>query len=230
MCGRFALHTPRSHIAARYFDIELPDADAGPRYNVTPGTPITSVLATPDGPVAFTFSHWGFRPPWAKPDAPVPINIRAERAADSPYFRSAFAHRRCLIPANGWYEWRRTEAGKQPYYITLKEADADEVVFFAGLWEPVGEGTETCCAILTEPVSPAFAFIHDRQPVVLDPECRQQWLDPRNTDRETLRAVARRLDPQRLRAYPVSARVNRPANDDAELVRPEAAPLPESSG
>jgi len=95
-------------------------------------------------------------------------------------------------------------------------------VFFAGLWEPAGEGTETCCAILTEPVSPDFAFIHDRQPVVLDAECRWQWLDPKLSDRETIRKVARRLDPARLIAYPVSTRVNRPANDDPGLIEPES--------
>ncbi|AHE97555.1 SOS response-associated peptidase [Thioalkalivibrio paradoxus] len=223
MCGRFALHTPRSRVAARYFDLQLPVGDVHARYNITPGTQITAVLATPETPVSFAFSHWGFRPPWAKDDAPTPINIRAEKAATSPYFRSAFAHRRCLVPANGWYEWRRTESGKQPYYITLKDpADRDEVVFFAGLWEPAGEGAETCCAILTEPVSAPIAFIHDRQPVVLDPECRWSWLDPGISDRETLRRVARRLDPERLVAYPVSTRVNRPANDDPGLVEPIA--------
>lgn len=220
MCGRFALHTPRSRIATRYFDLQLPIGDVHSRYNVTPGTQITSVLATPEAPVSFAFSHWGFHPPWAKKDAPTPINIRAEKAATSPYFRAAFAHRRCLIPANGWYEWRKGRTGKHPYYITLKEPEPDEVVFFAGLWEPAGEGANTCCAILTEPVSSAFAFIHDRQPVVLDPECRWQWLDPDLSDRETIRKAARRLDPDRLIAHPVSTRVNRPANDDPALLEP----------
>ena len=87
--------------------------------------------------------------------------------------------------------------------------------------EPAGEGDGTCCAILTEPVSPAFAFIHDRQPVVLDPECRWQWLDPELSDRDAIRKVARRLDPDRLVAYSVSTRVNRPANDDPGLIEPE---------
>jgi putative SOS response-associated peptidase YedK len=83
-----------------------------------------------------------------------------------------FEHRRCLVPANGWSESRKTGSGKEPYYISLKESGGDGVVFFAGLWGPTGEGTDTCCAILTEPVSAPFAFIHDRQPVVLDPESR----------------------------------------------------------
>jgi putative SOS response-associated peptidase YedK len=231
MCGRFALHTPRSRIATRYFDLQLPVGDVHGRYNITPGVQITSVLATPETPVSFAFSYWGFRPSWAKEDAPTPINIRAEKAATSPYFRSAFAHRRCLVPANGWYEWRKTESGKQPYYITLKDPDRDEVVFFAGLWEPAGEGDDTCCAILTEPVSPAFAFIHDRQPVVLDPERRWQWLDPELSDRDTIRKVARRLDPDRLIACPVSTRVNRPANDDPGLLEPiDDSDGPEETG
>jgi putative SOS response-associated peptidase YedK len=229
MCGRFALHTPRSRIASRYFNLQFPVGDIHSSYNITPGIQITTVHATSDEPVSFGFSHWGFHPPWAKEDAPTPINIRAEKAATSPYFRSAFAHRRCLIPANGWYEWRKTESGKQPYYITLRNPEPNDVLFLAGLWEPTGEGTETCCAILTEPVSPAFAFIHDRQPVVLDPECRWQWLDPGLSDRDKIRKVARRLDPDRLIAYPVSTRVNRPANDDPSLIKEspgmESAPI-----
>ena len=220
MCGRFALHTPRSRIASRYFDLQVPVGDVHAKFNVTPGVKITSVYATAESPAVFDFSSWGFHPPWAKEDAPTPINIRAEKAATSPYFRSAFAHRRCLIPANGWYEWRKTESGKQPYYITLKDHRPSDVLFFAGLWEAAGEGTDTCCAILTEPVAEPFAFIHDRQPVVLDPECRWQWLDPGLSDRETIRKVARRLDSDRLTAYPVSTRVNRPANDDPGLVEP----------
>ncbi len=229
MCGRFALYTPRSRIATRYFDLQLPVGDVHARYNLTPGTQITSILAMPDMPVSFAFSHWGFRPTWARADAPTPINIRAEKAATSPYFRSAFGRRRCLIPANGWYEWRRTETGKQPYYLTLKEPEPDEVVFFAGLWEPAGAGTETRCAILTEPVSPLFAFIHDRQPVMLDTECRWQWLDPERSDRESIRQAARRLDPHRIIAYPVSTRVNRPDNDDPGLLEPIDASGPEES-
>lgn len=235
MCGRFALYTPRSQIAAHYFDWQMPVGDVQPRYNVTPGTQITSIIGTKEVPVSLGFSLWGFRPAWAKSDAPTPINIRAEKAATNTYFRSAFAQRRCLIPANGWFEWRRTDSGKQPYFITHREPDSDEVLFFAGLWEPTGEGAETRCAILTEPAGAAFEFIHDRQPVVLAPACRWQWLDPAISDRETIRKVARRLNPEQLVAYPVSMRVNRPANDDPDLLEPIEAPVvtdpegPESS-
>jgi len=222
MCGRFVLHTPPSLIAARYFDLELADAGFQASYNIAPGRPISAVRSGNGSAASFVAAHWGFRPAWARDDAPVPINIRAEKAATSPYFRSAFAHRRCLIPANGWYEWRRIETGKQPFFITLKDADPDAVLFFAGLWEERSDGEGNCCAILTEPASPALAFIHDRQPVVLDPACRWQWLDPELQERDAIRAATRRLDPHRLTAFPVSTRVNRPENDDASLLEPLA--------
>ena len=105
------------------------------------------------------------------------------------------------------------------------------MLFFAGLWELAGEGGDTCCAILTEPVSQAFEFIHNRQPVVLDPERRWKWLDPELSDRDTIRKVARRLDPDRLIACPVSTRVNRPANDDPGLLEPiDDSDGPEETG
>jgi len=220
MCGRFALHTPRSRIASRYFEIQLPIGDVRASYNITPGIQITAVYATPEAPATFGFSHWGFRPPWAKADAPTPINIRAEKAATSPYFRSAVAHRRCLIPANGWYEWRKTESGKQPYYITLRDPERDEVVFFAGLWEPTGEGTDTCCAILTVPARAPLDRIHVREPLALDVGCLRAWLDPALTDREGVRAAVRRLAESALRAYPVSTEVNRPEHDHEGLLTP----------
>ncbi len=220
MCGRFVLYTPPSLIAARYFDLELENAAFDGSYNIAPGRPVMVVRSDARNAAGFVPAHWGFRPPWARDDAPVPINIRAEKAATSPYFRSAFAHRRCLIPANGWYEWRRTDAGKQPFFITLKDADPDAVLFFAGLWEERSEGAGSCCAILTEPASSVLAFIHDRQPVVLDPACRWQWLDPGLRERPDIRAATRRLDPARLTAFPVSTRVNRPENDEISLLDP----------
>jgi putative SOS response-associated peptidase YedK len=218
MCGRFVLHTPPNLIAARYFDLELADTGFRGSYNIAPGRPITVVRSGPGGAPGVVAAHWGFRPSWARDDAPVPINIRAEKAATSPYFRSAFAHRRCLIPADGWYEWRRMDAGKKPFFISLKDIQPDEVLFFAGLWEERNQGI--CCAILTEPASAVLAFIHDRQPVVLDPACRSQWLDPELQERGAIRAAAQRLDPARLTAFPVSTRVNRPENDDVALLDP----------
>lgn len=227
MCGRFALVTPRSRIAERYFDFHKPVDDGPARYNVAPGTAITTIHADPDneGGVMFDASHWGFRPRWVTDEkAPQPINAKSETVASSRYFREAFAHRRCLIPASGWYEWQRTEKAKQPYYITAVDPDPDEVLFFAGIWSPANrDNAQTCCAILTQPAAQSLAFVHDRQPVVLDPECRHAWLDPALTERAAIRAAVRPLDPARLRTYPVSTRVNRVANDDEALVQPMEA-------
>ena len=227
MCGRFALTTSRNIIAERYFGLSVPEVAEPARYNIAPGGPITAVRQEDTGEAPkVEASHWGFHPSWASSDAPTPINIRAEKAATSAYFRSAFAHRRCLIPASGWFEWKVTETGKQPFYVTLKEADPDEVMFFAGLWEPTGTEDATCCGILTEPAAPAFADIHHRQPVVLDPEYRCDWLDGNLTTREDIRRAARRLPADRLEAYAVSTRVNSTKNDDAQiLARSDITPL-----
>ncbi len=208
MCGRFALYPPLGDIARVYLGTSGPDAEPGPRGDITPGVRIPIIYTDPDAGdrPQVAEAHWGYRPRWAGTDAPRPINARAERAATSPFFREAFAQRRCLIPASGWYEWQRTEHGRQPYYITLADPASGEVLLLAGLWEAAGEdGTGRCCAILTEPANGALASIHPRQPVALDPACRWAWLDPARTERAAIKAAARRLPPGRLTAQPTSA-------------------------
>ena len=220
MCGRYSLHAPRSDIASRYQYQEDWLADAMPRYNVAPGTDIAllAMLEGREGTVSVLMpAHWGFHPPWADAKAPSPINARAEKVATSPYFRHAFQTRRALVPANGWYEWRATEAGdKQPYYIT--HADG-ELLMFAGLWEPAGDDRATA-AIITQPAVNALRHIHPRMPTVLAPDCWASWMDPELTERDQVRKAVRPLSPESLVAYPVSKRVNRPANDDSELIEP----------
>ena len=221
MCGRFALQTPAPLVASRYFGIDQAAVDDTPRYNITPGVGIAGVLRSDEQTVMVPL-HWGFRPPWAASSAPAPINIRAEKAATSPYFRAAFAHQRCLIPATGWYEWQTTEQGKQPFFVTLKAEDPDAVIFFAGLWAASAVEGQRCCGIITEPAATAFASVHPRQPLVLDPACRWAWLDSAVTDRGAVRQAAKRLPADRLVAYPVSSRVNTPRNDDPGLLEPTA--------
>ena len=145
------------------------------------------------------------------PDGRPPVSERRGAGLDP---------NRALRPRLRTIRHRHSADAREPYYLTLKDPEPDEVLLFAGSWEPTGEGTGTCCAIVTEPASPAFAFIHDRQLVVLDPERRWQWPDPTVSDRETIRRIARRLIPERLIAYPVSTGVNRPANDGPELLEP----------
>ncbi|MFO7954381.1 MAG: SOS response-associated peptidase [Thioalkalivibrio sp.] len=216
MCGRFARYSATSELAMRYFQVPVDAGFDAPRYNVAPGTDIEAFRAGGDAPAAFQPMHWGFRPKRVT-DGPQPINARAEKVASSPYFRSAFAHRRCLIPADGWYEWQKTEEGKQPHFITLTDDAPQDVLFLAGIWAPTADGG-ACCAIITEPASEHLAHIHDRQPLALDAECRWDWLDPAITEREQVRLITRRLPSSALQAYAVSPRVNRPQNDDPSVL------------
>ncbi|ABI57484.1 protein of unknown function DUF159 [Alkalilimnicola ehrlichii MLHE-1] len=218
MCGRFALSASLERIAADWFELQGVGPEGGPRYNITPGTAIPAFLSDGGKGAELAALHWGFRPAWAR-EGPMPINARAEKAATSPYFREAFARRRCLVPADGWFEWQEAEGGKQPYFVTQRPRATAPVLFLAGLWTPGPDGTPGSCAILTEPAAPVLAHIHHRQPVVLDPECRWAWLDPDLRDRRAIRQAVRRLDPARLYAYPVSRRVNRPAEDDPGLIK-----------
>ena len=203
-------------LAIRYFQVPVDEGFDAPRYNVAPGTGLEAFRAGDDARAAFQPMFWGFRPRRVE-DGPRPINARAEKVANSPYFRSAFAHRRCIVLADGWYEWRKTDDGKQPYYITLAEGAPQDILMMAGIWESTVDGG-ACCAIITEPASGRLAHIHDRKPLVLDSECRWDWLDPELTEREDIRARTLRLDSAALTCRPVSTRVNRPTEDDPGLI------------
>lgn len=220
MCDRFALHTPRSLIARRYFGIQTPIGDVAPTYNNAPETQITMIRAasprSAERPIEFEYSWWGFRPQWvADNTAPRPINSRAERVATSRYFRTAFVKRRGLVPASGWYEWRVENGRKQPYYIRRRDG---EVLMFAAVYEPTGVEPDTCCAIVTRPAQRAIAYIHDRMPAALDPSCWDDWLDPELTKREEIRQVTKPISRDLLEAYPVSTAVNNTQNRGPRLM------------
>ncbi len=216
MCGRMTRYSATSELAMRYFQVPVDEGFDAPRYNVAPGTNLDAIRAGEDTTSAFEPMFWGFRPKRAE-DGPRPINARAEKVATSPYFRSAFARRRCIVLADGWYEWRKTEKGKQPYYITLVEDAPQDILMMAAIWEPTAD-VGACCAIITEPASGRLAHLHDRKPLVLDAQCRWDWLDPKLQEREQIRAKTLRLDPDVVRYYPVSSRVNRPVEDDPGLI------------
>ncbi len=222
MCGRFTYYTPPETLINDFFPEGLEvDGHFEPGYNIPPGVGIAMIRTTMNGPLLLTHSHWGFRPVWAGSKAPTPINARAESVATSGYFREAFAHHRCLIPANGWYEWQRTEAGKIPHYITPTDAERNSAIFFAGIWTPQEGDNTTACAIITEPASDQLQHIHDRQPVVLAPDCLADWLDPGRTDRDSIRAATRRLPTEQLHAYRVSTVVNNARHDSPDLIKQE---------
>lgn len=216
MCGRYARYAPHSRVT-KQLRIAIDDCgELPPDYNVPPGTQQPVALTADDGR-HLTPLLWGFRPGWADATQPAPINARAEKVATSPYFRSGFAHRRCLVPASGWFEWQKTEHGKIPHFISPPD---DDLLCYAGIYEPSTEDRPASFAIITQPAKGPLRPLHDRMPLVLAPDCWDDWLDPRITDRETVKAAARALDVSELVARPVSSRVNTPRNNDASLLEP----------
>ncbi|WP_163560985.1 SOS response-associated peptidase [Halomonas sp. NO4] len=218
MCGRFALYStyPRLTESLR-LPVELPDTELSPRYNVAPGTWISAVRHRDESsPLVLDALWWGYRPHWAGESAPEPINATVEKVASSRYFRGAFAHHRCLVPVDGWYEWMQVDGRKQPHYLTRQDG---EPLWLAAIWADRPDG-KPGCAILTEPARGAAKSIHDRMPLVLDADSLDPWLDPHLTDREAIRQLVDHLDSQLVTHWPVSTRVNRPVNDDPSLTEP----------
>ncbi|WP_231498528.1 MULTISPECIES: SOS response-associated peptidase [Halomonas] len=169
-----------------------------------------------DAPLVTDEVWWGYRPHWAKEKAPEPINATVEKVATSNYFRGAFGHHRCLVPADGWYEWLPVEGRKQPHFLCREDR---EPTWLAGIWNERLDG-KPGCTILTEPARGVAAEIHSRMPLALGAESLEPWLDPYLTDRETIRHVVHHLPAELITHWPVSTRVNKPTHDDAELIEP----------
>jgi len=221
MCGRFTLRTPAKTLA-QLFDVTVPDF--APRYNIAPSQDVAALRFDREkGKREFAFLHWNFVPFWA--DEPKTkysmINARAETVAEKRSFRSAFQKRRCLILADGFYEWQERNGNKQPYFVHLKN---DQPFAFAGLWEHWkgdGEELESCTIIVTEP-NERLEPIHDRMPVILSPDDYDQWLDLEPSDEQRLQELLRPYPAEEMEAYPVSTLVNKPTNDVEECVEPVA--------
>jgi putative SOS response-associated peptidase YedK len=223
MCGRFMQCATGERLAARF---ELPTApDVAPRYNVAPSQPVGAIRIAEDGHREWVALRWGLIPAWAaEPRTKYStINARAETVADKPTYRQAFRRRRCLIPADGFYEWRQLGARKQPWCI----APADgEPVAFAGLWERWerdGQALESCAIVVTQ-ANALVASIHDRMPVILDPTAEARWLDPGVADPAVLRPLLAPCPPERLRLWPVGTAVNLPTPRGPDLMAPIALP------
>lgn len=220
MCGRYTLKTPAGVLTER-FDIEESSTSITSSYNIAPTQQVATVLAE-NGKRKLEMLHWGLIPSWAK-DPEVGnrmINARAETVAEKPSYRKAFQERRCLILADGFYEWQKTDNGKQPFYIRME----DESPFaLAGLWESWRNGREIrSCTIITTAPNELAASIHNRMPVILHPEDYDMWLDPDFDEREPLTSLLKPFPAEAMEAYPVSRRVNKPANNDAGVVEPAA--------
>ena len=216
MCGRYALFSDPVKVAKK-LGLASPPDEWKPGYNIAPGTDILGVrFSESQDQLVFDRLWWGYRPHWADESAPQPINAKAENLESNRYFRSAFHKHRCLVPADGWYEWEATDNGKQPWFFARKD---HEPIFMAAIWV-INPNDRPCCAIITEPARGASADIHSRMPLALDDGCLQTWLDPKVQGREALRDAVERLGPELLTCWPVSTAVNRVGNDDPRLVEP----------
>ena len=222
MCGRYAVTTAPEAMRALFRYPEQPNFP--PRHNVAPTQPV-AIVRMAEGRREFALVRWGLVPAWVKDPGgfSLLINARGESVLDKPAFRNAMRRRRCLFPADGFYEWKRDGNRKQPWFVRLKSG---QPMAFAGLWEtwsgPNGEELETA-AIVTTTASRSIAHIHDRMPVIVAPEAFDFWLDP-NVDARTAAAVIAPAPDAALEAYEVSSAVNRTANDSPDLLEPLREP------
>jgi putative SOS response-associated peptidase YedK len=232
MCGRFTLRTPAT-VLVEHFDLDVRNetqlALFDLRYNIAPTQDVVVVRADADtGRRAASMMRWGLLPSWTKQIASGPpmINARSETLAEKPAFRTALRSRRCLIPADGFYEWQLMPGGgkgkKQPYYIHRPDGNP---FAFAGLWEtwknPDSQLVIESCTIVTTAANAALASLHDRMPVILAPNDYSLWLDAKVKEPAKLQHFLAPCGDDELVAEPVSTRVNRVANDDPRCIEAE---------
>jgi putative SOS response-associated peptidase YedK len=222
MCGRFSVSLPPDEVA-RYFRISGPLPNFPPRYNMAPAQLAPIVRFNPETNTRqLDLVRWGLIPSWAK-DMKIGsnlINARVETVATKPAFKGACAKgRRCIVPANGFFEWQKLGDRKQPMFITLKSGAP---MGMAGLWEnwkdPQGNWLRSFTIITGDP-NELVAPVHNRMPVILRPDDYGLWLGETPADPEALRAACTPYPAEDMRAYPISTRVNSPKNDDADLLK-----------
>ena len=221
MCGRFTLTVDTAELQDTFPQFNFP-AESRPRFNIAPTQP---VLVLPnDGTDTADYFTWGLIPSWAK-DPTIGsrlINARAETLAEKPSFRGGYKYHRCLVFADGFYEWKTLPGTKTkvPHFIRLVSG---KPMTFAGLWDewhsPDGSQIKSCTIITTEP-NELMATLHNRMPVILPDSAYGQWLDPAPADAQGLQPLLAPYPAAKMSAYPVSTLVNSPANDRAELLAP----------
>ena len=224
MCGRFARYS-LSRELERHFSAHPAPFEVLPDYNVAPTPDIPVIVQQEDGR-HIQKCHWGLVPFWAR-DTSIGsrmINARVETVAMKPAFRAAFKHRRCLIPADGFYEWHGTSGNKQPYYFHLP---CGEPFAFAGLYEnwldkeALGEAASyRSCTIITMDASTSVKEIHNRMPLILKPEVYAEWLDPENKEPGRVENLLKKGCVKELKHYPVSKLVNQAGNNKKECIEP----------
>jgi putative SOS response-associated peptidase YedK len=221
MCGRYRL-SRRAQVLRDHFGVET-EVDWSPRYNIAPTQPVATIHQHRSQPKReFSLMRWGLIPYWSK-DAGIGarmINARAETVASKAAFREPLLHRRCLMPADGFYEWKRDGRNKQPYCFATSD---DSLFAFAGLWDrwraPDGTIVKSCTILTTTP-NALMADVHDRMPVILPAGEYDLWLDPGFHNEATLCDLLKAFDSSAMRRYPVSARVNNVENDEPDCSAP----------
>jgi putative SOS response-associated peptidase YedK len=222
MCGRYVIISSPEAIRRLFGYLDQPNFP--PRYNVAPTQPVP-IVRLAEGQRRFALVRWGLIPAWAKDPRRVSllINARGESVLERPAFRAAMRHRRCLFPADGFYEWMDAGGRRRPFFVRPM---AGGPIAFAGLWEcwmgRNGEEMETA-AIVTTRANRTLAAIHDRMPVIVPPEAFDFWLDTKRVDTRTAAALIAPASEATIEAYPVSGAVNRVTNDSPELIAPAGA-------
>lgn len=221
MCGRFAFFSPHEAIAQLFGLSDAPEVE--PRYNIAPTQFIAAVRRDEAARRRLSMLYWGLVPSWAKEKSigARMINARAETLREKPSFRSAFKRRRCLILADGYYEWQARPAGKQPHFIRMKSHQAFAM---AGLWESWREGAASepleSCTIVTTGPNENIARVHDRMPVIVPAAQYDFWLDRKNEDVDALSKLLVAYPGGEMEALEVSRRVNNARNDDPSVIEP----------
>ncbi|MGN8644529.1 SOS response-associated peptidase [Gracilibacillus sp. HCP3S3_G5_1] len=217
MCGRFTLDTSVEVLES---ELGIVLTEIQPSYNIAPTHQVLSIVGTKEGRKA-GYLQWGLVPSWAN-DSKIGskmINARSETVDVKPSFKRLLTRRRCLIVADSFYEWKRKAEGKQPYRITVNDG---RPFTFAGLsdrWEQGGQKLVTCTILTTKP-NKLMQSLHDRMPVILQDNEQAKWIDPRIDDKTFLKSLLVPLDSSIMKAYPVSKKVNNPANNDKALIEP----------
>jgi putative SOS response-associated peptidase YedK len=225
MCGRYVIEDYQelseqlTQVPLRY------DFQFRPTWNAAPSQTLP-VIVEDDGEWVVKGMHWGLIPKWTKPGSKpkvMPINARSETAAEKPMFKSLLKYRRCIVPANGFYEWKRQDAKtKRPYYIHL---NGEPLMLFAGLYDEAdtGDGPLQSYTIMTTSANEQMSALHDRMPVILDPADVEDWLSREDTAVEPLEPLLRPLPEGKLDIYEVDRQVNTPRNNDPTNIEPLAS-------
>jgi putative SOS response-associated peptidase YedK len=222
MCGRFTLHTPESLIREVFHVEQTEPLGLKPRYNIAPSQQIPIIRDIENGR-EMVLARWGLVPHWSKEPKTKysTINARIESVAEKPAYRTPFKHRRCLIPADGFYEWKVVDGRKAPHHIRMRDGGVFALAGLWDRWEGDGESLDSC-SIIVMPANEVMKPLHERMPAIIAPANYDLWLDRRVSDKNEIMGYLDSTPSSRLVTYPVSSRVNSPMHDDKHCIEPAA--------